>query len=283
MPQTVLNASEWRKIAITAAIRAGKAITDIYNSADFGVEMKADDSPLTLADKAAHEIIASELSVTKIPVLSEEDAKNHSYSERRSWKQCWIVDPLDGTKEFIKRNGEFTVNIALAEEGKVTMGIVYVPVTKTLYYGTVAEGEAFTTGVMEDPERVLEQWGSREMWRSDLNIPLQPLPATFTIVGSRSHASPETEAYVNDQRRMHGEVDFVAAGSSLKFCLLAEGKAHSYPRFAPTMEWDTAAGQAVLEAAGGKVLCWPSKDPMRYNREELRNGWFLALAPGVEA
>lgn len=266
-------------LAARAAVRAGKAIMEIYNSADFGVEVKSDDSPLTRADKAAHEIIVAELSVTNIPVLSEEDVKNHSYEERRAWEKCWIVDPLDGTKEFIKRNGEFTVNIALAENGEVRLGVVYVPVTKTLYYGTIAEREAFTTGPMDDPEMVLDNWSMREMWRTDANIPLQPLPSSFTIVGSRSHSSPETEAFVKEMEVKHGKVDFIAAGSSLKFCLVAEGKAHAYPRFAPTMEWDTAAGQAILEAAGGKVVTWPDKTPLRYNREQLLNPWFLATAP----
>ncbi len=261
--------------AARAAILAGKAIMEVYNSADFGVEMKSDDSPLTRADKAAHEIIVTELAGTKIPVLSEEDAKNHSYEERRAWEQCWIVDPLDGTKEFIKRNGEFTVNIAHVHNGVPEAGVVFVPAIDRMYFGIRGKGawvldNAFHHGLHTD---------HRDFFTLAKPLPLQPLPGTFTIVGSRSHSSPETEAYVKEMESKHGKVDFLAAGSSLKFCLLAEGKAHTYPRFAPTMEWDTAAGQAVLEAAGGTVVTWPDQQPLRYNREQLLNPWFLATAP----
>jgi 3'(2'), 5'-bisphosphate nucleotidase len=260
------------EIAIRAALDAGKSILEIYNSADFGVEFKKDDSPLTKADSAAHEVIAAALASSGFPVISEEDVKNHSYQERSAWKSCWIVDPLDGTKEFIKRNGEFTVNIALCENGVPVLGVIYTPVQDLLHFSTAASDAfrvASAAGLNKD-----------EIKSKAEKLPLQKLPPVFTIAGSRSHSSPETEAYVEEQRKKHGNVEFISAGSSLKFCLLAEGKAHVYPRFAPTMEWDTAAGQAILEAAGGTLEQWPSREPMRYNREELRNGWFLASLIG---
>lgn len=256
--------------AIRASLEAGREIIKIYNSSDFSVEMKSDDSPLTLADIASHNCIAENLADTDVPMLSEEGAESHAFPERKGWTTCWIVDPLDGTKEFIKRNGEFTVNIAYVENGNPVFGVIYVPAKDILYYNIPGEGSyrvtdfspAFAEG------KVLTSIHEK--------LPVQQLPAVFSILGSRSHSSPETEQYVEEMRRMHGEVDFVGAGSSLKFCLLAEGKAHAYPRFAPTMEWDTAAGHAVLLAAGGKVVVWPDKSELRYNREQLLNPWFLA-------
>ncbi|HEU4717662.1 MAG TPA: 3'(2'),5'-bisphosphate nucleotidase CysQ [Bacteroidia bacterium] len=257
---------EWYALAVTAAFRAGEEIMKVYGSDDFGVEKKEDESPLTLADREADEVIGRCLGVTGIPILSEEGAQI-PYSERKAWNRCWIVDPLDGTKEFIKRNGEFTVNIALVENGEPVFGVVYAPALDVVYVGE--KGAGAWKGTSGDFRKTAQR-----------ALPLNPVPQTFTMVGSRSHSSPETEAYVKEMEAKHGKVDFVASGSSLKFCLVAEGKAQAYPRFAPTMEWDTAAGQAVLEAAGGKVFMWPSGQPLRYNREELRNGWFLATAAG---
>lgn len=247
-------------LAVNASVEAGAAIMKIYSAADFGVEMKSDNSPLTLADSAAHKVIVSHLEKTGIPILSEESDEIVAFEQRKNWKQLWVVDPLDGTKEFIKRNGEFTVNIALVENGVPVFGVIYVPARDELYFSVPGEGA------------YLRRSGSS----SDERLPAQQLPSAFTIVGSRSHSSPETEAYIEEMKAIHGEVDFAASGSSLKFCLLAEGKAHSYPRFAPTMEWDTAAGHAILVAAGGNIVVWPEKTPLIYNREQLRNPWFLA-------
>ncbi len=247
---------------IEIAFQAGAAIMNIYNEGDFGVEMKSDNSPLTLADKAAHEIIVRGLKSTGIPVLSEEADEEVSYSIRKDWKQLWIVDPLDGTKEFIKRNGEFTVNIALVENSVPVMGVVYAPALKKMYYGSINSGAFVIDGDSSTDKAIA--------------IGQNQFPDTFTMVGSRSHGSPETEAYIEEMKAKHGDVSFVASGSSLKFCLVAERKAHAYPRFAPTMEWDTAAGHAVLLAAGGNVVVWPDKTELKYNREHLRNPWFLA-------
>lgn len=256
-------------LAAAAAVEAGDAIMKVYAS-DFEVGYKEDESPLTRADENSHRVIVSRLAVTGIPVLSEE-GKSIPYSERKNWKELFVVDPLDGTKEFIKRNGEFTVNIALVRNGEPVMGVIYVPVTQLLYFASRETG-GFLLAV--DNPAVPPDLAKA------VRLPARDFPSTVTIVGSRSHASPETDAYIREMQEKHGAIDFAASGSSLKFCLLAEGKAHYYPRFAPTMEWDTAAGQAILEATGGKVTVHPAGEPLRYNREELRNPWFLATAKG---
>jgi len=253
--------------AITAALKAGKAILEIYHSGAFDVELKGDNSPLTRADTASHDVIMSYLETTNIPVLSEE-GRDIQYQERKDWKQLWIVDPIDGTKEFIKRNGEFTVNIALIENQKPIIGVIFVPVTGELYFSSKELGAYKAALDLEDFEL--------EVILAKANtLPLQREDNTFTIVASRSHMSIETEEYVQQMRNIHGEVKLISKGSSLKLCMVAEGTANCYPRFAPTMEWDTAAGQAICEHAGVKVLDWGTKEKMLYNREELLNNWFL--------
>ena len=253
--------------AITAALEASKAILEIYHSGAFDIEMKGDNSPLTKADTASHDVIMSYLEPTGIPVLSEE-GRDLSYQERKAWKQLWIVDPIDGTKEFIKRNGEFTVNIALIENQKPILGVIFVPAKDELYFSTKEMGAFKVTVDLENYDI--------DMIISDGNkLPLEREDKTFTIVASRSHMSPETEAYVQEMRDIHGEVHLISKGSSLKLCMVAEGTANCYPRFAPTMEWDTAAGQAICEHAGFQVIDWSTKENMLYNREELLNNWFL--------
>ena len=268
MPFANPQKNEWFSVAVSAAIYAGKEILEIYNSADFGVEKKSDHSPLTKADIAADKMIGHWLGPSGVPMLSEEDLQHVSFDERKNWDLCWIIDPLDGTKEFIKRNGEFTVNIALVENGKPIFGVVYAPALGDFYYGEV--------GVGAWKVKIPDPFSLNIDFRSQMDLPLQTLPSKFTIAGSRSHSSPETEEYIRVMKTKHGEVDFIASGSSLKFCLVAEGKANAYPRFAPTMEWDTAAGHAILVAAGGTVVTWPEQLPLVYNREELLNPWFLA-------
>ena len=254
-------------IAITAALEAGKAILEIYHSGDFDIEITGDNSPLTKADTASHNVIISFLTKTNIPVLSEE-GKTIPYEERKDWKQLWIVDPIDGTKEFIKRNGEFTVNIALIENQTTQIGVIFVPVTGELYFSSKEMG-AFK--VMVD----LENYDIYSLISNGDKLPLQRDDKTYTIVASRSHMSPETEDYVQQMKNKHGAVNLISKGSSLKLCMVAEGQADCYPRFAPTMEWDTAAGQAICEHAGFQVIDWKTKEPMLYNREELLNAWFL--------
>tara|TARA_B110000211_G_scaffold45759_1_gene48740 strand:+ start:2600 stop:3388 length:789 start_codon:yes stop_codon:yes gene_type:complete len=254
-------------IAITAALEAGKSILEIYHSGEFDVELKGDNSPLTRADTASHNVIMSYLDITGIPVLSEE-GREISYQERKEWKQLWIVDPIDGTKEFIKRNGEFTVNIALIEDQKTVIGIIFVPVTGELYFSSKKLG-AFKVKVD------LNNFNIEELILNASKLPLKRKESIFTIVASRSHMSQETESYVQQMRNIHGEVKLISKGSSLKLCMVAEGTANCYPRFAPTMEWDTAAGQAICEHAGFEVIDWETKESMLYNRQDLLNKWFL--------
>lgn len=247
--------NELLEIAKKAAIAGGEEILEVYNG-EIKVDMKEDKSPLTEADRRAHNAIIGFLEKTGIPVLSEE-GKTIPYEQRKNWEKLWIVDPLDGTKEFIKRNGEFTVNIALIENGLPIMGVIYVPVKDVLYYGMNGLGSF------------------KEANGSISELPQPKASGNFVAVGSRSHMSEETEAYFNDLRQKHGEVDVVSMGSSLKICLVAEGVADVYPRFAPTMEWDTAAGHAVAKFAGKTLLDYKTQQEMRYNREELLNNWFI--------
>jgi 3'(2'), 5'-bisphosphate nucleotidase len=253
--------------AIIAALKAGKAILEIYHTGEFDIEMKGDNSPLTRADTASHNVIMSYLEPTDIPVLSEEGG-DIPYQERKAWKQLWIVDPIDGTKEFIKRNGEFTVNIALIEDQKPIIGVIFMPVTGELYFSSKELG-AFKVAVD------LEDYNLDALLSKGNILPLQREDNTFTIVASRSHMSAETREYIQQMRDLHGEVKLISKGSSLKLCMVAEGTANCYPRFAPTMEWDTAAGQAICEHAGFEVIDWGTKENMLYNRKELLNNWFL--------
>jgi len=265
------------KIATDAALEAGKEIMRIYDdpSQDFGIERKDDNSPLTLADKAAHDCIVRHLEPTGIPILSEEGA-HLPYEVRKEWHRLWIVDPLDGTKEFIKKNGEFTVNIALVEDGKPILGVIYVPATGVLYGGetspVLSQGGENGEGRSICIERRAwkEKQGVREMVNGKSSN-----GKCFTIVASRSHITPETEAFIEEMRKEHGEVRLISSGSSLKICLVAEGAADVYPRFAPTMEWDTAAGDAIARAAGKVVVDAKKGQPLTYNKPDLHNPWFI--------
>jgi 3'(2'), 5'-bisphosphate nucleotidase len=272
---------------IKAAYKAGRKILEIYESdMDFGVESKADNSPLTIADKQSHKIIRSALMSLDIPFMSEE-GRSIPYEERSQWQRYWLVDPLDGTKEFIKRNGEFTVNIALIDNREPVLGIVYVPVSDTMYFAEKGVG-AFK---LQDFSRVYPQiWGSESLGAAGgedfLFTVAEQLPVPddyeasgngrkYKVVGSRSHATQELQDYVEELKRTHGDIEFVSAGSSLKFCLVAEGRADHYPRLGPTMEWDTAAGQVLAESAGARVLEYESGEMLQYNKEKLLNPWFV--------
>jgi len=254
-------------IAVEAALEAGKAIMKIYESGDFDVTIKGDNSPLTRADLASHEVIMNRLKATGIPVLSEE-GKAIPVQERQAWETLWIVDPIDGTKEFIKRNGEFTVNIALVQSGRPVLGVIFVPVSGDLYFGTVQEGARKATSGSAD-------WSPKEWMTQSQSIPFDQGKRPHTVVASRSHMSAETEDYIQALRDEFGEVELISKGSSLKLCLVAEGRADCYPRFAPTMEWDTAAGQAICSSAGCEVLNWETSEELDYNRDNLLNPWFL--------
>ena len=261
----MINQRELLEIAIIAAIEAGEKILNVYNSEDFGIENKADDSPLTRADLLSHQCILSHLVKTNIPVLSEEGS-SIQYDERSQWEKIWIVDPLDGTKEFIKRNGEFTVNIALIINQSPCLGVVYVPVTKTIYWGAEEFGSY---------SYVIEKNESPIKLESKFKLPITLSKSAFTIVASRSHLSKETENYIEELRKIHGDVHIVSKGSSLKLCMVADGTADCYPRFAPTMEWDIAAGHAVCKFSGRSVLDIATKKEMLYNRKNLTNNWFI--------
>ena len=266
--------------AIQASIEAGQAILKIYHS-DFSVEYKTDNSPLTLADRRSHEVIGEHLSEFDVPILSEE-GKNISYAERMSWDRLWIVDPLDGTKEFVKRNGEFTVNIALVENHKPVLGVIFVPVKSALYFAAGGLG-AYKIENYFRPE-VFDSYPGRETREDRLDqfiemadrLPANPpAPKLYTIVGSRSHQTPELKAYIEEKRQELGDIEFIAAGSSQKFCVVAEGRANIYPRLGPTMEWDTAAGQAIAENAGATVVRYDNGEPLTYNKEDLYNPYFI--------
>ena len=242
------------EIAIDAAILAGKEIMKIYDQ-DFEIFSKKDNSPLTIADQNAHLIIEKKLKPTEIPILSEEG--NHEEFEiRKNWNQLWIVDPLDGTKEFIKRNGEFTVNIAFVENGFPVIGVIYVPVTNCLYF-------ASSNGSFK-----------REGGKT-FKIPIKNDRKKLVVVGSRSHPSKETHQYFEELKETHGEIQIISMGSSLKICLVAEGKADIYPRFNPTMEWDTAAGHAIASWSGKNLIDNDTKKEMIYNKENLKNNNFI--------
>lgn len=255
-------------VAITAAIEGGKEIMEVYAS-EIAVEMKEDRSPLTLADKRAHLAIMKHLESTELPVLSEE-GRDIGYDERNAWDRFWMVDPLDGTKEFIKRNGEFTVNIALIEAGVPIAGVIYVPVREELYVGIQSQG-AYKLSKVAPTDQV----DLKELRRTGLGLPVINSDRPYMVVGSRSHMSPETESFIDDLKAEHGEVDIVSMGSSLKICLVAEGAADVYPRFAPTMEWDTAAGHGIALGAGCEVMDVSTGSPMKYNKENLLNNHFV--------
>lgn len=252
-----MNLQSLLEVAKQAALAAGAEILRIYDSGDFSIEAKSDNSPLTLADKAAHKTIVSFLKKTGIPILSEE-GRDIPYEERCQWEYFWMVDPLDGTKEFIKKNGEFTVNIALIHDSKPILGVVYPPVLEDLYWGVESLG-----AWKEKNEKVSK---------------LQAIDSSLSskrvkVVASRSHMSKETEDYISQFEN----VEVVSQGSSLKFLLVASGEANVYPRFAPTMEWDTAAAHLIVSEAGGKVVLEDGVTPLTYNKKNLLNPSFIAL------
>ncbi len=242
------------------AKKAGEAIMKIYdNLDDFQVQQKADESPLTIADQAANDVICQGLENlnVKYPIISEEN-KSIDFQVRKNYPHYWLVDPLDGTKEFIKRNGEFTVNIALVENQRPVLGVVYAPVLDEMYFAVKNQG-AFL-----EKENVTIQLHTSIFSKKDKNL---------GVVCSRSHLNEATQKFVDEL----DQPELVATGSSLKFLILAKGEAHLYPRLAPTMEWDTGAAQIILEEAGGEVLHAETKEPLLYNKEILLNPYFIAM------
>lgn len=233
---------------------AGNAIMDIYKK-DFDIKYKKDNSPLTKADKVSNKIICENLKklYPNVPIISEEN-KQSPYEERKKWKYCWCIDPIDGTKEFIKKNGEFTVNIALIHNNKPVLGVVYAPALKDIYYakekcGAYKNNDKLPLHVNENPEEYL------------------------TIVASRSHASAQTQEFIDKLKTK--QIKQISKGSSLKLCMVAEGIADIYPRLAPTMEWDTAAADAIVRESGKMTYSFEKDIPLKYNKEDLLNPWFV--------
>lgn len=248
------------------SIEAGAVIMDIYGRADMGVQAKSDESPVTEADLAADKLISAGLrdAFPDLPLVTEEQAASHDLDV----STFLIVDPLDGTKEFVKRRGDFTVNIALVVDGSPELGVVYAPARDRLFY-TLADGSS------------VEESGPHDALTAGETVPIRvrrPDNAALLVVASKSHRDAATDAYIN----RYAVADAVSAGSSLKFCLVAAGEADFYPRLGPTMEWDTAAGHAVLSGAGGEVLRRDDLKPLRYGKSGFRNPHFLAIAPGVD-
>ena len=266
--------SELLGLAIKTAILAGKEIMSVYAN-EISVEIKDDKSPLTEADKRSHHKIIEGLNETSLPVLSEE-GKMIPYDSRNKWELFWLVDPLDGTKEFIKRNGEFTVNIALIKGNTPVAGVIYAPIIDSLYFAAEGIGSFKLEANFDHLHALSLSENITDKFVSEANkLPTKNSERKFTVVASRSHMSEETQSFIEELRLKHGELDLISKGSSLKLCLVAEGAADVYPRFAPTMEWDTAAGQAIAMFAGFKVYNPTNLSPIIYNKEDLLNPWFV--------
>lgn len=255
--------------AINAALLAGIKIREVYASPDFDVQVKNDQTPVTLADRHAHDEILKALEITQLPVLSEEGI-HLSYSERKNWNLFWLVDPLDGTKEFIKRNDEFTVNIALIQKNEAIAGVIYAPVTGELYVGIQRIGAFKLFNPSQDCT-------FQSLQRSGIKLPEKLKSDEFVVLVSRSHMNRETEAYIDELRKKHGSMEIIRMGSSLKICMVAEGTADIYPKIGKTMEWDTAAGHAIAKAAGKNIFLPDLMTELIYNKEDLQNPHFIVL------
>lgn len=259
-------------LAIQTAVSAGKLIIGVYNSDDFQVNLKSDSTPLTLADRLANEEIVNHLRKSRIPVLSEE-GRDILYEERKGWEYFWLVDPLDGTKEFIKRNGEFTVNIALVHQGYPIMGVIFIPVLNQLYFSLKDMGAFKLNDITSAIANTLD---IDALVKKSVRMPSSDTPnQPYTIVASRSHISDETKNYIEKVSQEKESVKILNKGSSLKICMVAEGKAHVYPRLGTTTEWDTAAGQAIAEESGCLVHSLVDGNRLIYNKEDIENPWFI--------
>jgi 3'(2'), 5'-bisphosphate nucleotidase len=253
--------------AIHASILAGIEIMKVYQMADLKIQIKEDKTPVTLADFMAHKVILKELECTGIPVLSEESTAA-SYEKRRNWKLFWMIDPLDGTKEFIKRNDEFTVNIALIEHGLPIAGVIFAPVSRVLYTGIPGIG-AFK---LLNPDL---DCNFQTIQNEGTKLPEMNSANEFIVAVSRSHINQETEKYIENIRQYNRSVRIVRKGSSLKICMVAEGTADIYPKIGKTMEWDTAAGHAIVKAAGKNIFLPDTKTELTYNKQDLHNPHFI--------
>lgn len=259
------------EIAIHACLKGGEKIMEVYEK-PFRVNYKDDNSPVTQADLQASKVIEEALLQTNIPVISEEESIP-VYEKRKDLKRLWLVDPLDGTKEFVKKNGEFSVNIGLIENNYPLLGVVYMPVLKELYFASSEIGAyKITHDVFASHE--VKNFSLSDFTGFAKKLPVQK-QNTYTIVASRSHLSKDTYAHLQKMKIQKGETNIVYSGSSVKMCWVAEGKADEYPRFGRTMEWDTAAGQAIVECAGGRFLHMQTRERLSYNKPSLDNPEFI--------
>jgi 3'(2'), 5'-bisphosphate nucleotidase len=257
--------------AANAAIRAGAKIMAVYESGDFHIKAKSDLTPLTLADTLAHDEIKSNLAVTRIPVISEE-GRSIAYDERSSWDLLWMVDPLDGTDEFINRTSDFTVNIALIQNGYPTIGIVYAPAYRRIYFAVKERGSYRRHNIQPDKNA---RFTYEELIENSVKLPIIQNNDKLTVVTSRLHISPDTSDYVNELRKKYHDINVFRRGSSLKMCMLAVGKADIYPRLDTTWEWDTAASQIIAEEAGFSIHSIEDDMRLSYNKENMQNPWFV--------
>ena len=258
--------------AFNAAVRAGAEIMKVYHSrSEYDIEVKSDNTPLTIADRLAHSKIKEVLGETRIPILSEE-GREMLYDERKNWEMFWLVDPLDGTIEFIKGNNEFTVNIALMADNRCVGAVVYVPYLGKAYCAELGGGAMVIEGIRPSEDAA---YTDNDIRARAKRLPLEGAEhSPFRIAVSRSHQTAETALYIDEMRKLHADLEVIEQGSSYKFCLLAEGHIDYYPRTTATYEWDTAAAELILAEAGGKVHSLPHKEPLRYNKADLHNPWF---------
>lgn len=275
MSELSFDVNKMYVMAIDAAIRAGAAIATIYNR-DFEVSYKADQSPLTEADLAAHKCIETLLLPTGLPILSEEGTIP-PWSIRQLWNRYWLIDPLDGTKEFVKRNGEFTVNIALIENGFPLFGVIFIPAGSQLFFGGQHIG-AYRF-MLEDEVPLIEKKTLKDWITAAQKLPVVPKSPDTRIMLSRSHFSERAEAWLKRIDKHFTSLKSLNVGSSIKFCRVAEGLVQLYPRLSPTMQWDTAAGQAIAEGAGMTVNSIENKERLSYHREALLNPDFIVFDP----
>jgi 3'(2'), 5'-bisphosphate nucleotidase len=261
--------------ALEGAIEAGRKISSIYKKQSYEIEVKKDESPVTIADKSSSAIISNYLKKTNYPVIDEEQGIP-SYDERKDWKYFWLVDPMDGTKEFISGNGEFTVNIALIEDSVPVFGVIYTPTTGQLFWGDKILGSYKLDEIFHTEDLKL-QWDHAKKLLGQINQ-----SEKLTIAASRSHMDKSTEDFIEKLKNKLGELNYINKGSSLKLCMIAEGTAHVYPRFSRTMEWDTAAGHAIILGSGGSILQKENMHELVYNKKDLANPPFIAVAKGID-
>lgn len=265
----MIEIKDFLKLAINAAVAGGKEIMSIYEKFDGQIDYKSDNSPLTIADKNAHTSITKILKETNLPILSEE-GNDIPYEKRKNWSYFWLVDPLDGTKEFIKHNDEFTVNIALIHKNMPVAGVVLLPVKKEIYLANVTIAGAFycKLDTLNHPPDI------NYIHNHAIKLPVTQKNKTYRVVASRSHMNEETMKFIRNLEKKYNDIETITTGSALKICLVAHGKADIYPRFGPTMEWDTAAGHAIILGAGKKIVKTDGT-PLSYNKGSLYNPYFI--------